>query len=69
MRLAHDDIVLLCSDGFWGPLTPRQMLHALLSKPLAEAIPELADLAEQYAGADCDNVSAVAMAWHEGEAE
>ena len=69
VRLARDDIVLLCSDGFWGPLTPRQMLHALLSKPLAEAIPELADLAEQYAGADCDNVSAVAMAWHEGAAQ
>ena len=30
VRLARDDILLLCSDGFWGPLTPRQMLHALL---------------------------------------
>jgi serine/threonine protein phosphatase PrpC len=69
IRLAREDILLLCSDGFWGPLTPRQMLHALLTKPLAEAIPELADLAEQCAGADCDNVSAVAMAWHEGDEE
>ena len=67
VRLARDDIVLLCSDGFWGPLTPRQMLHALLSRPLAEAIPELVDLAERSAGPECDNVSVVAMSWHEGD--
>ena len=67
VRLAHEDILLLCSDGFWGPLTPRQMLHALLSKPLAEEIPELAELAERCAGPDSDNVSAVAMTWNQPE--
>jgi len=63
VRLAQDDILLLCSDGFWGPLTQRQMLHALLSRPLAEAVPELTELAERCAGADSDNVSVVAMKW------
>lgn len=67
VRLAADDIVLLCSDGFWGPLTQRQIMHALLSRPLAEAIPELVALAESRAGADCDNISVVAMAWHQPE--
>jgi PPM family protein phosphatase len=62
-RLAPEDIVLLCSDGFWGPLAPRQMMHALLSRPLGEALPELATLAESAAGAECDNISAVAMTW------
>jgi PPM family protein phosphatase len=66
-RLARDDIVLLCSDGFWGPLTQRQLMHALLSRPLAEAIPELVALAETAAGSECDNVSVVAMAWHQAE--
>lgn len=64
-RLAKDDILLLCSDGFWGPLPPRQMMHALLSRPLAEAIPELVALAETSAGEECDNISVVAMAWQE----
>jgi len=64
-RLAKDDIVLVCSDGFWGPLTPRQMMHALLARPLEEAIPELTALAETRAGSQCDNVSVVAMAWNE----
>jgi serine/threonine protein phosphatase PrpC len=64
-RLEKDDIVLLCSDGFWGPLTQRQMLHALLARPLEVAIPELIELAEARAGAECDNTSVVAMTWGE----
>lgn len=66
-RLAQDDILLLCSDGFWGPLSPRQLMHALLSRPLAEAIPELVSLAEEIAGTDCDNISVVAMTWNQSE--
>ena len=62
-QLAGEDIVLLCSDGFWGPLSQRQMIHSLLSRPLDEAIRELVSLAELCAGADCDNVSVVAMTW------
>jgi PPM family protein phosphatase len=67
VRLAQDDILLLCSDGFWGPLTQRQMLHALLAKPLAEAIPELVDLAERCAGPQSDNISVVAMTWDQAD--
>ena len=66
-RLAANDILLLCSDGFWGPLTPRQMLHALLSKPLDEAVAELVELAERTAGRESDNVSALAMTWNQAE--
>ena len=67
VRLAQDDVLLLCSDGFWGPLTQRQMLHALLAKPLAEAIPELVDLAERCAGPESDNISVVAMTWDQAD--
>lgn len=65
MRLARNDVVVLCSDGFWGPLTQRQLLHALVSRQLKEAIPELVTLAEHRAGRECDNVSVVAMTWGE----
>jgi serine/threonine protein phosphatase PrpC len=65
VRLEKGDILLLCSDGFWGPLTQRQLLHSLLTRPLAEAIPELMALAESRAGAECDNVSALAMSWQD----
>lgn len=63
-RLAPGDILLLCSDGFWGPLTQRQMMHALLSQPMGEAIPDLMALAESSAGPDCDNISVVAATWN-----
>jgi len=63
--LLEHDIVLLCSDGFWGPLTQRQMLHSLMARSLETAIPELAELAQQRAGLDCDNISVLAMRWGE----
>jgi len=65
-RLAKDDIVLLCSDGFWGPLTQRQLLSGLADGPLERAIPQLMALAEQRAGTQCDNLSVLAMQWQEG---
>jgi serine/threonine protein phosphatase PrpC len=66
-RLAKDDILLVCSDGFWGPLTQRQLMHALLSRPLPQAIPELVALAESCAGPECDNISVAAMTWDQAE--
>ncbi len=66
-RLARDDVVMLCSDGLWGALTQRQMLHALLTMDLPEAASGLATLAEQRAGPQCDNVTVLAMRWGEDE--
>jgi serine/threonine protein phosphatase PrpC len=68
-RLMKDDIVLLCSDGFWGPLTQRQLLGTLAEKPIGVAVPELMTLAETRAGPQCDNVSVVAISWNEEAVE
>ena len=64
-RLARNDILLLCSDGFWNPLTQRQLLHALMTRELAAAVDELAELAERRAGPTSDNVTVLAMSWGE----
>jgi serine/threonine protein phosphatase PrpC len=61
MALEKDDVLLLCSDGLWGPLTQRQILIGLIGREPASALPELIALAEARAGAHCDNVSVVAM--------
>ena len=66
-RLAKDDILLLCSDGFWGPLTQRQLLGTLAEKSIIDGLPELMTLAETRAGPQCDNVSVVAIGWGEEE--
>jgi len=67
MALEKDDILLLCSDGLWGPLTQRQILIGLIGRDPALALPELISLAEARAGAQCDNISVVAMQWLEIE--
>jgi serine/threonine protein phosphatase PrpC len=67
MLLEADDLVLLCSDGLWGPLTQRQILIGLIGRDPALALPELMTLAEARGGARCDNISVVAMHWQDIE--
>lgn len=66
-RLVKNDIVMLCSDGLWGPLTQRHLLHAYMIADLPRASRDLMTLAETRAGPQCDNVSLLAMAWGEEE--
>jgi serine/threonine protein phosphatase PrpC len=61
--LREDDVLILCSDGFWGPLTGKLLTANLMKHDIMRAVPELLDLAELRAGADCDNLSVVAMTW------
>lgn len=61
--LAKDDVLLLCTDGLWGPLTQHRLLAGFIGKALPNAVADLFELAEERAGVDCDNISAVAMHW------
>ena len=63
--LREDDTLILCTDGWWGPLTGKLITGALLKSDLMKAIPELLDLAELRGGADRDNLSVVGMTWAE----
>lgn len=64
-RLARGDMLLLCSDGLWGPVTPRRLLTEFIGTTPAQALPRAMALAESYGGKDGDNLSAVAMQWQE----
>ena len=61
--LQAGDTLMLCSDGFWGPLSGRTIGAALANNDIMRAIPELLDAAELRAGGECDNLSVVAMTW------
>ena len=65
VRLVEDDLVLLCSDGFWGPLTQRQLLVGVLGKEPKKSLPDLMTLAESRAGPRCDNISVLAIQWRD----
>jgi PPM family protein phosphatase len=63
--LREDDTLMLCSDGVWGPLSGMLITRTLSKAEIIRSVPELLDMAELRAGADCDNLSAVAMTWAE----
>ena len=62
-RLQADDLLLLCSDGFWGPLRTRQLLKGLETPSLRQSLLELSDVAERRAGMHADNLTALALRW------
>jgi serine/threonine protein phosphatase PrpC len=66
--LRHGDVILMCSDGLWGPLTGRHICEELLRAEVMHAVPKLLDMAEVRAGREGDNASVVAMTWFD-EAE
>lgn len=64
-RLKAGDTLMLCSDGVWGPLPSRIIATAFMNDTVMRAVPLLMNQAERRAGADCDNLTAVAMTWNE----
>lgn len=65
VALEPNDVVLLCSDGFWGPLATGELADGLRGRDLETEVDAFVALAEKRAGRQCDNVSVVALAWKE----
>lgn len=63
--LRRGDVILLCSDGFSGPLAPGDIGGGVPATGLQQALSRLSDEAQARAGASCDNISVVALAFNE----
>ncbi len=63
-RLRDDDIIVLATDGLWGPVGDAG-LCSLGGTNIMQSVPRLLDEAEAKAGKSCDNLSMVAMCWHD----
>ena len=64
--LRTDDVLLLCSDGFWSGLREADLASTLSdSEPVAESVPRLVRKAVDKNGANADNTTALALRWHE----
>lgn len=66
--LERGDVLLLCTDGVWGPLDDDAPLLALAARRGSEATrqaPRLLDRVESLAGSGRDNLSLIVLAWDE----
>jgi len=66
-ELRQGDVLLLCSDGLWGPLSPEEISAALMVKPLENALEQLMQVALYREGAHADNTTAVVARWGDAE--
>lgn len=67
--LQPGDILLLCSDGLWGPLTDEEITAAFSPAPLSAALLQLMDKALCLGGKHADNTTAVIARWGDTEDE
>jgi serine/threonine protein phosphatase PrpC len=67
-ELQSGDVLLLGSDGLWGPFTDPELVGAFAAKPVAAALDELIASALERENGHSDNVTGIAVRWGEGEA-
>lgn len=65
MPLFTNDLVVICSDGVWGNLEQDEIAVSLANADILNESPVLLNRAEAKGGATCDNLSMLAMRWHE----
>lgn len=63
------DVLVLCTDGFWGPLPGDIIASSLNDANLMQAVPSLMNQAELRSGPHGDNLSVVAVRWEQSYSE
>jgi len=63
--LLEGDVLALCTDGAWGPLSTDMIARTLNGANLMQAVPKLMSDAEILGGETCDNLSMIALRWED----
>ncbi len=68
IALQSGDVLLLGSDGLWGPFTDEELAAAFAARPVADVLEGLIALALEREDGHADNATGIAVRWGEGEA-
>jgi serine/threonine protein phosphatase PrpC len=68
VALRSGDVLLLGSDGLWGPFTDWKLVEAFASGPVADGLDDLIASALKREDGHSDNVTGVAVRWGNSEA-
>ncbi len=66
-ELRSGDVLLLGSDGLWGPFTDPELVDAFASRPIAKVLKDLVASALKREDGHSDNVTGIAMRWGDNE--
>ncbi len=61
------DVLLLGSDGLWGPFSDQEIVESFISRPVSEVLDGLIERALKRGTGHSDNVTGVAVRWGGGE--
>lgn len=64
--LQNNDVILLCSDGLWSPLSDQDIVRGLKQQNLVDAIEDLSSDAEEASYPQSDNISVIGFRWLSG---
>lgn len=67
VALQPGDVLLLGSDGLWGPFSDQEIVESFASRPVPEVLDELIERALKRVTGHSDNVTGVAVRWGGGE--
>ncbi len=67
VELQSGDVLLLGSDGLWGPFTDRELAEAFASRPVVEVLDNLIVCALEREAGHSDNITGLAMRWEDDE--
>jgi serine/threonine protein phosphatase PrpC len=69
LPLEKYDMILLCSDGLWGPLSDTDLADTLTQNTLGQAVERIAYQAEFRSYPEADNISVITLRWISNEAD
>ncbi len=67
IELQAGDILLLGSDGLWGPFEDAELAESFTTLPLEKSLDNLMVRAFEREGGHSDNITGLAVIWGEGE--